>query len=352
MWIGWVAMLGAALGMGAAASAAPKAAPGTPPIQLALDASEAQACLAILDEENAGRPVAEADWRRLFSSQPYQWLVAREATFGHRMDEAAFRAFLADPKTRAKARAWRETLDHMTAADMPALGRGVLAWLPPGARIAARVFPEIKPTSNSFVWTKPDAGPAIFLNVENQSRDQFENTVSHELHHIGLNSLDDRQTALQAGLSDRVKLAMKWMTAFGEGEAMLAAAGSTERHPHWEDDALIRARWDSDMAHFNADVGAVTALLNDILDGRLTTDDEIRRRAAPFWGVQGAWYTVGYEMAVLVDKRFGRAVLNDCLLDPRELLTRYNAVAREANAQGASLALWPDALIAQLKPAG
>lgn len=61
---------------------------------------------------------------------------------------------------------------------MTALGTGVLAWLPPGAVIHARVFPEIKPVHNSFVWTKKGEGPAILLYLERQSRDKFE-TLSH-----------------------------------------------------------------------------------------------------------------------------------------------------------------------------
>ena len=89
---------------------------------------------------------------------------------------------------------------------------------------------------------------------------------------------------------------------------MLAAAGDDDRHPHWEDDALARARWDGDLMHFNIDVLALQQLLLGILDGKLKDDESIGKRAAPFWGdVQGAWYTVGYEMAVLVDKQDGRA---------------------------------------------
>ncbi|WP_448097612.1 DUF5700 domain-containing putative Zn-dependent protease [Luteibacter yeojuensis] len=122
-----------------------------------------------------------------------------------------------------------------------------------------------------------------------------------------------------------------------------------DRHPHWEDDALARARWDGDMMHFNADLPKIEALLQDILDGRLKNDDEIQERAAPFWGdAQGAWYTVGYEMAVLVMKHDGKAGLDASLLDPRQLLSRYDAIASEANAKGATLARWTPGLLEKL----
>jgi hypothetical protein len=116
------------------------------------------------------------------------------------------------------------------------------------------------------------------------------------------------------------------------------------------DDAATRARWDGDLMNFNADLPAVQQVLEEILDGKLTTDKEVMRAAAPFWGdAQGAWYTVGYEMAVLVERRFGRAALNDCLLDPRKLLTLYNLLATEADAKGARLALWSPQFLTKLQ---
>lgn len=320
------------------------------PVRLTLDTSEADQALNIMAEYQAQGSVRDEDWKLLFATVPYQWLKSRELSMGGSFSDDTFRQFLLAPSTLAKRDQWKSTLDHMKQANMTALGESVLGWLPAGAVIHARVFPEIKPQSNSFVWRKESEGPAIFLYLADQTQSQFENTVAHECHHIGLESLDARQQALQAGLPENVKRAMKWMTAFGEGEAMLAAVGSSDRHPHWEDDALIRARWDSDMMHFNENLSQVQQLLFDILNGTLSSDVEIRKRASPFWGVQGAWYTVGYEMAVLVERRFGRQVFDDCLLDPRVLLVRYNQVASEANEHGAKLAMWSPDLVSQLQP--
>jgi len=131
---------------------------------------------------------------------------------------------------------------------------------------------------------------------------------------------------------------------------MQAAAGSTERHPHWEDDALTRARWDRDMMHFNSDIAPLQQFFLDILDGTLTGEEAIQKRAAPFWGdTQGPMYTVGYEMSMLVEKRFGREQFLECLNDPRLLLERYNQVALEANAKGATLVVWSPAFLARLE---
>jgi len=317
----------------------------SPAVQLSLDTSEAEQALRILQKESAHQAVTPGDWQQLFSTVPYQWLKAREASMGRSFTDEDFQKFLLSPEALARQQEWEQTLAEMKQANMPAIGAGVLTWLPDGATIHARVFPEIKPKHNSFVWTKPGNGPAIFLYMERQSKAKFEKIVAHECHHIGLQSLEQRQAAIQAGLPENVQTAMHWMSAFGEGEAMLAAAGSVDRHPYWEDDALARARWDSDMMHFNADLEAVQQMLTEILDGTLKGDEAIGKRAAPFWGYHGAWYTVGYEMAVLVERAYGRQAFNECLLDPRKLLTLYNKVALEANAQGANLATWsPDFL--------
>jgi Putative zinc dependent peptidase (DUF5700) len=54
-------------------------------------------------------------------------------------------------------------------------------------------------------------------------------------------------------------------------------------------------------------------------------------------------------MATLVEKNFGRQAFDQCLLDPRELLTMYNQVALAANSKRAHLATWSPELLDQLK---
>jgi hypothetical protein len=313
-------------------------------VELVLDASEAEQSLLILQKEQAHQAVTDADWQKLFATVPYQWLKAREAAMHRDFTDEDFRKFLQAPETLARTAEWKQTLAGMHRADMTGIGTHVLAWLPPGVIIQARVFPLIKPKTNSFVWRSTQGEPAIFVYLEKQTQAQFETIVAHECHHIGLFGLDAQQQKVLAGMPENVKQAAQWMGAFGEGEAVLAAAGSTEQRPRWEGDALARARWDSDMMHFNQDVATLTQFFDDVLDGKLK-GDAIQEKASTFYGYQGPWYTVGYEMAALVEKRFGRKVFTDCLLDPRLLLVRYNQVATEANRNGAALALWPESLL-------
>lgn len=317
-------------------------------VAITLDTSEVEQSLVVLKKEANHQIVTAEDWSSLFATAPYKWLKDREKSIGRPFTDASFQAFLASPEALAQMPEWIQAIEDVKRADLSMIGTNDLAWLPRGASIRARVFPEIKPLPNSFVWAEPGSSPAIFLSLQKQSTAQFENTVAHECHHIGLASLQSQQDALEEGLSVEQKSAFEWLGGFGEGEAMLAAAGSVDRHPHWEDDAVARARWDSDMDSFNTDLQSVQQFIADILDGKLKTQDNMQKRAAPFWGYQGAWYTVGYEMAVLVERRFGRKTLMDCLLDPRLLIVKYNEVAQEANQQGAHLATWSPSLIARL----
>lgn len=54
-------------------------------------------------------------------------------------------------------------------------------------------------------------------------------------------------------------------------------------------------------------------------------------------------------MAVIVEKRFGRKILIDCMLDPRQLLARYNQAAMELNQrEKQNLALWSAELLQKI----
>lgn len=138
---------------------------------------------------------------------------------------------------------------------------------------------------------------------------------------------------------------VKLIGAFGEGFAMLAAAGGPDTHPHAVSSSEERARWDKDMANFNDDLKKVEKFFLDVLENRLT-DEEARKTYFSFFGVQGAWYTVGWKMSVLIEKTFGRKKLIECICDQRKLLPLYNKAAAKYNRRSREpLALWSESLI-------
>ena len=103
------------------------------------------------------------------------------------------------------------------------------------------------------------------------------------------------------------------------------------------------------MANFNLDLESLQQFFLDVIDQRLVGKDRIDEKAYTFFGVQGPWYTVGYKMAVVVEKRYGRSRLIECMLDPREFLASYNRAAMEMNTSGKEkLALWSPELMQRI----
>jgi hypothetical protein len=320
-------------------------------VQLKFNTEEAEAVLAILEKRESGTALTDSDWQHLFSTEPYIRLKKREAAIHRDFTDDDFKKFVLSPELAAKASALRHTLDAWKRADLAASARRALAYLPEQAVIKAKVFPEIKPKINSFVFdTATD--PAIFLYLDpEESAAKFENTVAHELHHIGYSSIAPLAEARQKDVPPNAKPAVEWMGAFGEGFAMLAAAGGPDVDPHAASSAKEHARWDHDLANFNPDLATLQQFFLDIISGKLSEQDA-RAKASTFFGdAQGPWYTVGYKMSVIVEKRFGRKVLIDCMLDPRELLARYNQAAEELNKGGGTpLALWSPELMEKIGP--
>jgi hypothetical protein len=234
---------------------------------------------------------------------------------------------------------------------MTTAGRVAQAYLPKAARIRAKIYPVIKPRENSFVFdVKGD--PAIFLYLDpTVSREKFENTLAHELHHIGYSSSCPSPTTAReiAALPPNPQGVVKLIGAFGEGFAMLAAAGGPAIHPHAVSNAEERARWDRDVANFSTDLKTVEAFFVAILENRLS-QEEIQKTASSFFGVQGPWYTVGWQMAVVIEQAYGRAKLIECICDQRKLLATYNQAATKLHRQSRPpMVVWSDSLLNEIK---
>lgn len=319
-------------------------------LDVTLETDEAEAVLAILDTRAAGQAVSPEQWARLFTSRGYRRLKDREADMEVPFTDDEFRAFVLSDELLAGRHALRETLAAWSDRDLNAAAERAFRYLPEGAVIRATVYPEIKPKPNSFVHDL-DTDPAIFLFLDPAlSAAKFENTVAHELHHVGFSGAcrDDRDRR-----PERVQAARDWMSGFGEGVAMLAAAGSADVHPHAVSGADERAVWDRDVARVPADMDRIRAFFAAILAGRL--DDPAERRARGFELVfsegvpQGPFYTVGWHVSSTIEAELGRDALVRALCDPAEFLAAYNRAAARANRRGETLELWPSELIEAIR---
>jgi hypothetical protein len=312
-------------------------------IALTLDTAQAAAVLALLEHGGTGVAASDPRWQRLFASEGHGRLKDREAGMGRPFADSTFVAFVRSDTLRARRAALRRTLDAWSRASVVGAANRALAYLPDEARIRATIYLVIKPRTNSFVWDV-DRNPAIFLYVDpTVTTSQFENTVAHELHHIGFASVQAATDSLRASIPDSARHVAIRLGAFAEGFAMLAAAGGPQVHPHAASAAADRARWDRDVARFDDDLRALERFFLDALAGRIAKDS-VGTVAATFYGVQGPWYTVGWTMGVTIERAFGRAELIRCMRDPRRALGRYNDAVR-LGPVGAG-ATWSPSLIA------
>ncbi len=322
-------------------------------IHLTLDASEAEQVLAILAQRAEGKPTDEGKWQKLFDTAPYRRLKQRERQRYRdslAFTDDAFKAFVLSDSLRQREAELRRTLAEWRRADLRRSAERVLAYLPAGAVIRAKVYPVIKPRPNSFVF-EITIDPTIFLYLDPAvTAAKFENTVAHELHHIGLGSVAGVYERSIAGLPEGARSAADWMGSFGEGLAMLAAAGGPGVDPHAASTPQERALWQGELAGFDSDLPRVNAFLLDVVHGRLDRDSAQAGAAAFFGAHQGPWYTVGYRMAVLVERRYGRPALIRTMTDFRCLLALYNrAAAAENRAQSRQLPLWSEELLAGVR---
>lgn len=320
-------------------------------LNVRLVTDEAEAVLNVLAKRKTNQAIVAADWQRIFQSEGYVRLKKRETSMQRSFDDADFKTFVLSDELARRAPSLEETLARWKSADITRAAQLAQAYLPKDAQIRAKIYPVIKPRDNSFVF-EVNEDPAIFLYVDPaKTREQFENTLAHELHHIGYgSSCPAKSTAEEIKkLPVNVQIALKLVGAFGEGFAMLAAAGGPDVHPHAVSAADERARWDQDVANFDNDLKKVEQFFLEILGGKLT-EDQIQKTAFSFFGIQGPWYTVGWKMSVVVEKTFGRARLIECFCDQRKLLPTYNAAAAEYNRKAARpLTLWSKSLVAQLR---
>lgn len=316
-------------------------------LSVRIDLAEADAALSLVDLLNQGRAPSEADWARLFTTEGYRRLKRREAAMKRPFEDAEFKAFIQSESLRQRAPELRKALGDWRRMDPAAAARRALSYLPAGAQIHATLFPVIKPKTNSFVF-EVDTDPAIFMFLDpDRSSAQLENTLAHELHHIGYGTLKSSRS--DKGLSEAQKAAREWTGAFGEGFAMLAAAGGPGIHPHASSPAEDRARWDQDLARFPEDFQRLVSFFQRTLDGSLS-GEALSAEATSFYGVQGPWYTVGWRMAAIIETRLGKARLLAVYSDLPTLFRTWNEAAHaEGSAGGPALPLWPESLVRALE---
>lgn len=315
--------------------------------QLSVVLDEARAAVHILELRDAGRVPTWQDWERIWQSEGFLRLVERQEAMGRGGTREGIEAYLMDDATLARLSEFRAGVARWESVSAEEAGAMASAYLSPGTRLEAKVYPVIKHTSNSFVFDLTN-DPAIFFTIGTfTDADELTNVMAHELHHVG-----SARCAEPTGLGDLAPSARRvvsWLSAFGEGMAMLAAAGGPAAHPHHASTSAAWLVWERDIAHAESDLTEVIRFFEGILHGTIPEDEQrdrlfrfISRDGVP----QGAFYTVGWKMAAAVERAFGRQRIIESVCDPRILIASYNAVVRSVDSPSErQLVLWPDELL-------
>src|SRR6185369_9992887 len=155
-------------------------------VNVKLVTDEAEAVLNVLAKRKANQSIAEIDWQRIFQSEGYVRLKKREHSMQRSFEDADFKTFVLSDEMLQRGPALAEALARWKGTDVTGdAARLALAYLPKDAQIRAKIYPVIKPRTNTFVFeVKEDPAIFFYLNPA-ESREKFTNTLAHELHHIG-----------------------------------------------------------------------------------------------------------------------------------------------------------------------
>jgi hypothetical protein len=322
---------------------------------LALNLDQARATLDLLAQRATGHTVPDTAWTAIFATEGHRRVMERErgmdAHFGldRGINEASFRAWAESDLALDSLAERRMALDAWVRVDLDAAAALALAYLPAEARLRGTIYPLVREQRNSFIWDTDTDHPAIFMAVQpGLGPAALQHILAHEFHHIGAVSACAGRQRLDGPAEAREVL--RWLGGFGEGLAVLAAAGGVGRPTHPHDPPDVREAWAVRLDSLATDMAALDAFFRAILAGEVTGEEAgrrgfefINRPGAP----QGAFYSVGWHMAVTVERAFGRAAVIEAVCEPARLLLRYE----EAVDSGAwsSLPSWSPALMQQLR---
>lgn len=313
-------------------SAVPQASPSLT-LQVRVDSTQAEAALDLLAARARGETVPASSWTRVFESEGYRRTLERELAIDERLgidrgySNESFLVWAESDAALEGLAARKETLAAWADVDVDAAAARAKAYLPPDVRLVATVYPIVRRQLNSFVWDLPD-NPAIFMAVGTDvSAEELELTLAHELHHVGLSGVCEKP---ESAAGDRVAAARDWLSGFGEGLAVLAAGGGPDGNTHAVGQADLRTAWQERQNNVEADMRQLEAFLLDVAEGR-TEGEDARRQGMAFVSAegvpQGAFYSLGWFMAVVVERHLGREAVVAATCDHGRLLTDYQRIA-------------------------
>lgn len=343
---------------------------------------QVECVLKILGKMHNNETITQSDWEDLFLSKGYQWLAKRDDDMYEKLkiketNESDFKSFLlgegqvskyenflrshgisksSDIESFILERPLKDYENFLRAyklfksIDIERIILDTKNYLPKDAKIETYIIPVIKPLNNSFVHTIENT-LVLFLNLTPDiSKEKLENTLIHELHHIGFANVHKPEKYKY--LSEQAQMLIEWTTSFAEGFAMLAAARGPDNHPN-KYYKIQKELWDVNIKRFNEDFSKIENFLLKILNEEFPDNEELYKEGFELMtnnGGQGSWYTVGWKVAVVIEKVEGKERLLECMSDLTKLYSTYNeAVITYNKKYNEELKSWSQKIIDALK---
>ena len=292
---------------------------------------EAEAVLGILAKRNNQLPLTEADWSRLLTSEGYVRLKAREASMKRSFEDEAFKSFVLSPELGP------QTATLETDARPMVKGRHGSA----REKRSDATFPNVlvsgprsTPSSNLRLTVSSSTSQATLrsfcISIPRSMRTSFATrslmscTTSASVAVVHPRTIADEI----ARLPQETQTALTWIGAFGEGFAMLAAAGSPDSSSSWREPCRGAEQRGIEVSRMRAPIDSkLEGFFQSVLQKQLT-GDQVREAGFQFFGVQGPWYTVGWQMAVTIERAFWTPSTRRSLLRPSKAVRRLTTRRR------------------------
>jgi len=319
-------------------------------VSLNLITDEVGILIDILKRKDNNKPIKKVQWDELFNSNGFKILTVREKEMNQGIDKFEFKDFVMNKIASDRYISYKKSLEKLKSMNLDDIINRTRDYLPDNTRLDTDIVPVIKPQKNSFIHRINDK-LILFLYLEPDiSKEKLENKLIHELHHIGLDYV--YQNSDYSCLSKPAQKVIEWTNAFGEGFAMLAAAKGLENHPN-KFDKDLKSKWDENMGNFNKDFHKIQNFLLAILEGHFADDQKLYNRGFQLMtnnDGQGSWYTVGYQIAVIIEREAGREVLIECMKDLTKIYFQYNNLVEIYNKKrNEDLPKWNDKILTSLK---
>lgn len=240
---------------------------------------------------------------------------------------------------------YRKNLQLLEKMNLPKLIQkgvsGAQKWLPPSMKI-----PDF------YFFIHPNGGSTAFAINGNQGYDFFQldktkdglidvqkliDVISHESHHLGLNTKDKTFKSEKDSLAFRFLMifvaegtASKFVDNMPGGIISKVSRGGSRNY-----DSAIKQIWETYSKEEQSLYMSFESDFEKIYDGTYNKDS-IQNRMTTHWlsGIKGRAYFLGAELFGAVYKAFGKEKLFEVMEDPTLLLKNYNLAVMKLREKG------------------